>query len=108
MLTEPEDSPEPAGRKLRRTYAVENLMPTPVPKGKYEKMAVEEVYAPSTEHESDAAVELSEVDDDPTPKKKQKTVKVSVREAVASSRQQPVSRQEERKVSRLMNADVLI
>jgi hypothetical protein len=51
--------------------------------------------------ESDDVVIFDDVDDDPTPKKKQKAVRVPIREAVGASRQQPEPCQGERKVSGL-------
>lgn len=84
---------------MKRTYAI-NDFTTPVPQGKYDRQAYEEEYEPATEHESDAAQpdEVLELDDDPTPKKKQKTT-TKAREAIAASRKEPEPLREKNKVS---------
>ena len=61
----------------------------PAVQGKYEQQVSEGEYEPTTERESDVVELDAEDDDDPTPRKKQKTVKKTVREAVGSSRQEP-------------------
>lgn len=100
-LTELEPTPKKVGRGQKRSYAVGDFA-APTAGGKYGQEALEEEYEPVTERESDA-LELDNVldsdDNDPTPKKKKaKTAKVAVREAVGSSRQQPEPRRELNKV----------
>jgi len=100
-LTELESTPKKGGRGLKRSYAVDNFA-TPAAGGKYGQQALEDEYEPTTECKSDA-LEFDNVldlnDDDPTLKKKKpKTAKVVVRDAVGSSRQQPEPRQEVNKV----------
>jgi hypothetical protein len=101
-LTELEPMLKKVGRGLKRSYAVDDFA-APTAGGKYGQEALEEEYEPVTEQESDA-LELDNIldcnDNNPTPKKKKpKTAKVPVREAVGSSRQQPEPHQQLDKVS---------
>jgi hypothetical protein len=76
-------------RGLKRTYAVDNFeIATPAARGKYEQQTFEE-YEPATETDLESIVvgDVELLEDDPTPKKKQK--KIVVREAVGASQQQP-------------------
>jgi hypothetical protein len=101
-LTKLEPTPKKVRRGLKRSYAINDFV-APTAGGKYGQGALEEEYKPVTEQESDA-LELDNVldcnDNDPTPKKKKpKTAKVPVREAVGSSHQQPEPHQQLDKVS---------
>jgi hypothetical protein len=101
-LTKLKPTLKKVGRGLKRSYAVDDFA-APTAGGKYGQEALEEEYKPVTEWESDA-LKLDNIldcdDDDPTPKKKKlKTAKVAVREAVGSSCQQPEPRQQLDRVS---------
>jgi hypothetical protein len=100
-LTELEPTPKKVGRGLKRSYVVADFLALTAG-GKYGQKALEEEYKLVTECESDA-LKLEDIldsdDDDLTPKKKKpKTAKVAVREAVGSSCQQPKPRRELNKV----------
>jgi hypothetical protein len=87
-LTDLSDNPTPTRQRgLTRSYAIANLDAPVQTEGKYDRRAPKDNdYDPPTELERDTSIEAN---DDPTPKKKQKIVKVPVREAIKASCKEP-------------------
>ena len=97
-LTDLSDNPTPMRQRgLRRSYAIANLDAPVQTEGKYDGWAPkDDDYDPPTELERDTSIEA---DDDPTPKKKQKIMKVPVREAIKASRKEPTPHRERDEVN---------
>jgi hypothetical protein len=95
------------GRKgLKRSYAIANFAtPVQTMKDKHEGQALDnDEYEPVTEPERYSGAEH---DDDPTPKKKQKVVKVPVREAVNANREEPELHRRQSEVNKVSKGIML-
>ena len=93
------------GTKLRRSYAILDIASlasdADAAEGEHKSQVSNDGYEPH-ESQGHAADEEFDVDDEPTPKKKQKTVKVPVRDAINANRREQEPRKAENKVGRLI------
>jgi hypothetical protein len=93
---------------LRRSYAIPDISAV-VPsaaESEHEPQVSNDEYIPQNRPESQGDVDDEDLyDDDPTPKKKQKKIKVPVRETINASRKEhasePLARKAENKASHL-------
>ena len=96
------------GAKLRRLYAIANIaaLNSNAAESEHESQVLNDEYEPQTQPESQGqATEEDLTDDEPTPMKKQKTIKVPVREAINANRKEHEPPKAEKKVSRLIVID---
>lgn len=103
-MSEIELTPKNKRTKLRRSYAIADIAVSASDAGnEYEPQVPNDEYEPSQpESQVHATDELEDFDNDPTPKKKQKTVKVPVREAINANRKEQELPKAEKKVSPLI------
>ena len=102
-MTDVDDTPEKKGTKLKRSYAIADIaeLYSNTAEGEHESQGLTDEYEPlenwpeSYGHAADENLS----DNEPTPKKKQKKIKVPVREAINANRKECEPRKAENKVS---------
>lgn len=94
--------------KLRRSYAIADIgaLNSDAVESEHEPQISNDEYEQQSQPESQGhAADEDLSDDEPTPKKKQKTIKVPIREAINANRKEHEPRKAENKVSRKIVID---
>ena len=97
----------PKNNKLKRTYAIADIAApnSDAAESEHEPQALNDEYEPQSQPESPGHLDAADEDDEPTPKKKQKMVKVPVREAINANRKEHNPAKAEDRVSHLIVID---
>jgi hypothetical protein len=105
-LSDLDPTPKKKCSKLRRSYAIADIAPfRDATESEHEPQVLTDEYEPPNQPESHAADEDLDLDNEPTPKKKQKAIKMPVREAINANRKEQEPRKAENKVSPLIVID---
>jgi len=106
VLTDLDLTPKKNERaKLRRSYAIPDIaaLASDAAESEHEPGVSNDEYEPQDQPESQGLAADEDFDDDePTPKKRQKTIKVPVREAINANRREHEPRKAENKVRHLI------